>query len=73
MNSKKLEATRDRLQRLNSTYPATNVFLKKKGKTMEELTKEEVRELINLLAEILDVEIESRSQLLIAPTPKTIN
>ena len=73
MSLKDLEDTRGRLQKLNSTFGETHAFLKSKGKTIKELTEEEMEELKNHLAKVLDTEIESRKQLLIAPTPKTIN
>jgi hypothetical protein len=66
---KDLEATKKRLQDLNTTYPNTRKWLESKGKTsVSELTREELRELIRYSGEILDIETKKRQPVDIPPS-----
>jgi len=72
ITKEELEATRKRLEVLNSTYPETRKFLESKGKaSVSELTRKELRELIRHTEGILDVETKKRQPITIPPSSMT--
>lgn len=72
ITKEELEATRKRLEDLNSTYPNTRKFLGSKGKaSVSELTREELRELIRYSGRILDTEIKKRQPITTPPSTMT--